>query len=78
MIEKLLFGVGMLVVTLVIQFVLFKKGKSGAFWSGTEVVFVMCILGLLAKDANYLAGILGYVLGDDIGKFAGWHKYHKK
>lgn len=73
MIEKVLFAVGMLLVTLLIQFILFKKGKSGAFWCGTEVVFVMCILGLLSNDVGYFAGILGYVAGDAIGKIAGWH-----
>lgn len=74
MIERILFGAGMLIVTLAIQFVLFKRGKGVTFWSGTEVVLIMCVLGLLSNDADYLAGILGYVLGDEIGKFAGWHK----
>lgn len=77
MTQKILFGAGMLIVTLAIQFVLYKKGKGVAFWTGTEPVFIMCVLGLLANDAGYLAGILGYVIGDDIGKLAGWHKDKK-
>lgn len=77
MIAKVIFGVAMFAITLAIQFCLYKKGKSVAFWSGAELVFGMCILGLLSDDAAYFAGILGYVIGDYAGKYAGWHKYTK-
>lgn len=74
MLEKILFAVAMLVITLVLQFVLFRMGKGVSFWSGTEPVYIMCILGLVSNDASYFAGILGYAAGDYIGKLAGWHE----
>lgn len=78
MIEKLLYGIAMLIITLAIQFFLFRKGKSTSFWSGKDLVLILCVLGLISNDSSYLAGILGYVLGDYIGEFAGWHKFNQK
>lgn len=71
-ISMVLFGLGMLLVTLLIHYVLFRMKKRTDFWMGTSVVFVMCVLGLLSNDVGYLAGILGYIIGSDISKLAGW------
>lgn len=78
MIEMILYGIGMFAVTLAIQFFLFKKNKGVGFWSGTEPIFIMCILGLLSNSAGDHAGILGYMIADYIGKRAGWHKTDKE
>lgn len=77
LIYMILYGFGMLFVTLIIQFMLYKKNKNIDFWSGTEPVIILCILGLIANEPGDIAGILGYVIGDYIGKFVGWHKTKK-
>ena len=45
-----------------------NRGAS-AMW---VVIIGMCVLGIITKDINYFAAILGFVLGDEVGKQAGW------
>lgn len=78
LIYMILYGFGMLIVTLIIQFVLYKTKKNIDFWSGTEPVIILCILGLLTNEVGDIAGILGYAIADRIGKFAGWHNTKTK
>lgn len=73
-ISMIIFGTAMLVITLLIQFILYKKKKDVNFWSGSEMVLIVSVLGIVTGDVTYFAGILGYAIGDCIGKFAGWHK----
>ena len=48
-----------------------NRGAS-AMWVGTTVIIGMCVLGIITKNINYFAAILGFVLGDEVGKQAGW------
>ena len=41
-------------------------------WVGKSVIIGMCVLGIITKNINYFAAILGFVLGDEVGKQAGW------
>lgn len=75
--ESVLFCGGMLLVTVALQFFLFKTNRNVSFWSGMDVVIIMCVLGLISNDISYLAGLLGYAVGDQIGRFAGWHAAKK-
>ena len=74
MLEMILYAVGFLLITLILQYLLSKrKNKVMAIWQGTNTVIVICILGMVTKNINYLAAVLGFVIADEIGKSAGWH-----
>lgn len=72
-IEMIIFGAAMLVLTLIFRFFFYKKQKNYLFWSGTHLVLILAVLGIVTQDVNYFAGILGYVVGDLIGNFVGWN-----
>lgn len=78
MFETVLYGIGFFLVTLLIQYICsnIKKKKHGiisSFWVGTNTVVVICIMGIVFKEMNYFAAVIGFVLADDIGKSKGWH-----
>lgn len=65
------------IFTLTVQWLLHRVRKNhnrgaSAMWVGTSVIIGMCILGIITKNINYFAAILGFVLGDEVGKEAGW------
>ena len=60
-----------------LQWLLHKIGKNhntgnSAIWIGNEVIIVVCLLGLITKNVNYFAALLGFVVGNEVGKQAGW------
>lgn len=75
MLEMILYAVGFLLITLILQYLLSKRKNKGvmAIWQGTNTVIVICILGIVTRNINYLAAVLGFVIADEIGKSAGWH-----
>lgn len=65
------------IFTLTVQWLLHRVRKNhnlgaSAMWVGTSVIIGMCILGIITKNISYFAAILGFVLGDEVGKEAGW------
>lgn len=78
MFRIILYAVVFAVCTIFLQWLLFKvrrnhnKGRF-AIWVGIEAIIVLCVVGLMTKDINYFAAILGFIVGDEIGKQAGWH-----
>lgn len=78
MIEIILYGIGFFLLTLLLQYVLYKcrknhnHGKSSV-WTGTGAVLVICLAGLFTQNINYLAAVIGFVFADEIGHVLGWH-----
>lgn len=65
------------IFTMTVQWLLHRVRKNqnrgaSAMWVGTSVIIGMCVLGIITKNINYFAAILGFVLGDEVGKEAGW------
>lgn len=75
MLEMILYAVGFFLITLVLQYLLSKRKNMSivAIWQGTSTVIVICILGIVTKNINYLAAVLGFAIADEIGKSVGWH-----
>jgi hypothetical protein len=78
MLEIILYLLGFYVCTVVLQGILHKVRKNhnqgaSAIWVGTGAIMVICVLGLVMRNINYLAGVLGFVMGDETGRIAGWH-----
>ena len=48
-----------------------NQGNS-AIWVGTGAVIVICVIGLMTKNINYFAALIGFIVGDEVGKQAGW------
>lgn len=76
--EKVLYGIGFCLCTLLIQGVLYKlrnKHNQGntAIWVGNSAIIVICIMGLMTHNTNYFSAILGFIIADEIGKQMGWH-----
>ena len=76
--EMVLYGIGFFLITLLIQFLLSerncRKNKQTTFWTGSSAIITICVLGIIDRNIHYLAAILGFVIADEIGKSAGWHK----
>ncbi len=78
MLEYVLFAVGFFVITVMIQYILYKARKNhnkGKYkiWAGVECVIIICILGIINKNLAYFAGVIGYIVANEIGIYANWH-----
>lgn len=77
MLEIILYAVGFFICTVLLQWLLHKvrknhnKGNS-AIWVGTGAIIVICVIGLMNKNINYFAALIGFIVGDEVGKQAGW------
>lgn len=77
MFEIILYAVAFAVCTIFLQWLLSKvrrnhnKGRF-AIWVGTEAIIVLCVAGLVTRNIQYFAAILGFIVGDEVGKHAGW------
>lgn len=40
---------------------------------GSGAVAILCVAGILTRNINYFAAVLGFICGDEMGKTAGWH-----
>lgn len=47
-----------------------NQGKL-AIWVGNGAIIVICAIGLMTKNINYFSALLGFVVGDEVGKQAG-------
>lgn len=78
MLEIVLFAVGFCICTIVIQMLLYRLRKNqnkgvSSIWTGYGAIVVICIIGLVTKNINYFAAVLGFIIGDEVGKTARWH-----
>ena len=78
MFEMIFYGVGFFVITIIFQWLLRKVRKNhnqgdSAIWVGTGAVIVISIFGIVTSNVNYFAAVLGFILGDEVGKRAGWN-----
>ena len=48
-----------------------NQGNS-AIWVGNGAIIVICVMGLMTKNVDYFAALLGFIVGDEVGKQAGW------
>lgn len=64
-------------ITLLIQYILsnIRKKRNGksCFWIGTNAAVAICMLGIIFKEINYFAAVIGFLLADEIGQSNGWH-----
>lgn len=77
MLETILYTIGFFIFTIFLQWLLHKVRKNHnqgnfAIWAGNEVIIAVCLLGLMTKNVNYFAALLGFVVGNEVGKKAGW------
>jgi hypothetical protein len=78
MLELVVYGIGFFVCTMIIQALLAKIRKNGnkgntAIWVGSNAIMIICIVGLITKNINYLAAVLGFIVADEIGQAVGWY-----
>lgn len=78
MIEPVLFTVGFFLITLLFQYLLHRFRKNGncgagAIWVGRSAAIVICVMGIVSREINYLGAVVGFLMADEIGKKMGWH-----
>lgn len=78
MLGFVIYGIGYFVVTLLIQYMLFKLRKNynhgpNGIWVGSSAIIVLCVIGIINHKICYLAAILGFICADEAGKAVGWH-----
>lgn len=78
MLGFVIYGIGHFVVTLLIQYMLFKLRKNhnhgpNGIWVGSSAIIVLCVIGIINHKIYYLAAILGFICADEAGKAVGWH-----
>lgn len=77
MFETVLYGLVFFLITLLIQYILsnIRKKRNGksCFWIGTNAAVAICMLGIIFKEINYFAAVIGFLLADEIGQSNGWH-----
>lgn len=72
MITMLIAAILMFLVTLTIQYCLFKFKKKLDWWSDSALLIAIAVLGLVTLSPTYFAILLGHVLADETAKFIGW------
>lgn len=77
MFKIVFYAIGFFLITLLFQYLLHRVRKNGnrgkgAVWVGRNAAVVICILGVVTKNINYLGAVLGFLLADGIGKQMGW------
>lgn len=77
MLNIVLHAIGFFLITLLFQYLLHKFRKNGnrgkgAIWAGRSAAIVICALGVVTKNINYLGAVLGFLVADEIGKQIGW------
>lgn len=78
MFEKILYIVIFFLCAIFLQWLMYKVRKNHnkgdtAIFVGNCAIMGICILGIINKDINFLYAVLGFTVGDEVGKFAGWH-----
>ena len=72
MLEIILYAIGFFIFTIFLQWLLHKVRRNhnqgnSAIWVGNGA-----IMGLMTKNVDYFAALLGFIVGDEVGKQAGW------
>lgn len=67
MLGFVIYGIGYFVVTLLIQYMLFKLRKNhnhgpNGIWVGSSAIIVLCVIGIINYKICYLAAIIGFYL----------------
>ena len=75
MLETILYAVGFFIFTIFLQWLLHKVRKNhnqgnSAIWVGSGAIIVICVMGLMTKNVDYFAALLGFIVGDEDGKQA--------
>lgn len=78
MFDKVFYAVGFFLITLLFQHLLHRLRKNGnqgkgAVWVGRSAAVVICIMGVVTKNINYLGAVLGFLVADEMGRQMGWH-----
>lgn len=77
MFELIIYAIGFFLITLLFQYLLHRFRKNGnrgqgAIWGGRSAAIVICVMGIVSKNTNYLGAVLGFLMADEIGKKMGW------
>lgn len=77
MLKIVFYAIGFFLLTLLLQYLLHKVRKNGnrgkgAVWVGRSAAIVICIMGGITQNINYLGAVLGFLMADEIGKQMGW------
>lgn len=77
MLEIIVYLLGFFILTMFLQWLLHKVRKNhnqgnSAIWVGSGAITVICVMGLMTKNVDYFAALLGFIVGDEVGKQAGW------
>ena len=77
MLEIILYAIGFFIFTIFLQWLLYKvrrnhNQRNSAIWVDNGAIIVICVMGLMTKNVNYFAALLGFIVGDEVGKQAGW------
>ena len=77
MVEIIVYLLGFFILTMFLQWLLHKVRKNhnqgnSAIWVGSGAITVICVMGLMTKNVDYFAALLGFIVGDEVGKQAGW------
>lgn len=75
MLETILYAIGFFIFTIFLQWLLHKVRKNhnqgnSAIWVGNGAIIVICVMGLMTKNINYFSALLGFVVGDEVGKLS--------
>lgn len=78
MLELVIYGIGLFLCTLLIQYLLYKIRKNhnhgtNSIWVGNRAIIVLCVVEIMNHNVGYLAAILGFICADEVGKATGWH-----
>lgn len=77
MFELILYAIGFFLITVLFQYLFHRFRKNGnrgqgGIWVGRNAAIVICIMGIVSKNINYLGAVLGFLMADEIGKKMGW------
>ena len=75
--ETILYAIGFFIFTIFLQWLLHKVRRNynqgnSAIWAGNGAIIVICVMGLMTKNVDYFAALLGFIVGDEVGKQTGW------
>lgn len=77
MLETIVYLLGFFRLTMFLQWLLHKVRRNhnqgnSAIWVGSGAIIIICVMGLMIKNVDYFAALLGFIVGDEVGKQAGW------
>ena len=77
MLETVVYAIGFFIFSIFLQCLLKKVRRShnqgnSALWVGNEVIIAVCLLGLITKNVNYFSALLGFTVGNEVGKKISW------